>query len=168
MKGQRILPGVAHLELARAAVEQAAEVEGVPCTMKLKNAVWVRPIVVEDQPQQVHIRLLPGENGEISYEIYGHSDVTGEQSIVYSQGSAVLNPAESLPAVDLQSMREQCQESHFSVNEVYDTYRMIGFEYGPAYRGVKKSIQLNNLFWQNCHCIRQLQIRSANTKCTLG
>lgn len=168
VKGQRILPGVAHLELARAAVEQAAEVQGVPRIMKLKNAVWVRPIVVEDQPQQVHIRLLPGENGEISYEIYGHSDVTGEQSIVYSQGSAVLNPAENLPAVDLQSLREQCQESHFSVNEVYDTYRMIGFEYGPAYRGVKKSIQLNNLFWQNCHCIRQLQIRSANTKCTLG
>lgn len=138
VKGQRILPGVAHLELARAAVEQAAEVQGVPRIMKLKNAVWVRPIVVEDQPQQVHIRLLPGENGEISYEIYGHSDVTGEQSIVYSQGSAVLNPAENLPAVDLQSLREQCQESHFSVNEVYDTYRMIGFEYGPAYRGVKK------------------------------
>ncbi|MDK2598879.1 polyketide synthase dehydratase domain-containing protein [Bacillus stercoris] len=168
MKGQRILPGVAHLELARAAVEQAAEVQGVPCTIKLKNAVWVRPIVVEDQPMQVHIRLSPEESGEISYEIYGHSDVAGEQSIVFSQGSAVLNPAGNLPAVDLPSLLEQCKESHFSVNEVYDTYRMIGFEYGPAYRGVKKSIQLNNLFWQNCHCIRQLQIRSANTTCTRG
>lgn len=138
VKGQRILPGVAHLELARAAVEQAAELQDVPCTMKLKNAVWVRPIVVEDKPQQVHIRLLPEENGEISYEIYGNPDTAGEQSIVYSQGSAVLNPAENLPVVDLQSLREQCQESHFSVNEVYDTYQMIGFEYGPAYRGVEK------------------------------
>ncbi|MEC0624075.1 amino acid adenylation domain-containing protein [Bacillus spizizenii] len=138
VKGQRILPGVAHLELARAAVEQAAGVQDVPCTMKLKNAVWVRPIVVEDRPQQVHIRLLPGENGEISYEIYGNPDAAGEQSIVYSQGSAVLSPAENLPVVDLQSLREQCQESHFSVNEVYDTYQMIGFEYGPAYCGMKK------------------------------
>ncbi len=106
--------------------------------MKLKNAVWMRPIVVEDRPQQVHIRLLPGENGEISYEIYGNPDAAGEQSIVYSQGSAVLSPAENLPVVDLQSLREQCQESHFSVNEVYDTYQMIGFEYGPAYCGMKK------------------------------
>ncbi|MCY7808516.1 amino acid adenylation domain-containing protein [Bacillus spizizenii] len=138
VKGQRILPGVAHLELARAAVEQAAGVQDVPCTMKLKNAVWMRPIVVEDRPQQVHIRLLPGENGEISYEIYGNPDAAGEQSIVYSQGSAVLSPAENLPVVDLQSLREQCQESHFSVNEVYDTYQMIGFEYGPAYCGMKK------------------------------
>lgn len=138
VKGQRILPGVAHLELARAAVEQAAEVQGVPCTMKLKNAVWVRPIVVEGQPQHIHIRLLPEENGEISYEIYGNPDIAGEQSIVYSQGSAVLSPAENQPAVDLQSLREQCQQSHFSVDEVYDTYRMIGFEYGPAYRGMEK------------------------------
>lgn len=138
VKGQRILPGVAHLELARAAVEQAAEVQGVPCTIKLKNAVWVRPIVVEDQPKQVHIRLLPEENGEITYEIYGNPEAAGEQSIVYSQGSAALSPAENLPAVDLQSLREQCQESHFTVNEVYETYQMIGFEYGPAYRGMEK------------------------------
>ncbi|CAM2145834.1 Polyketide synthase PksN [Paraburkholderia tropica] len=138
VKGQRILPGVAHLEMARAAIEQAAEVQNGQYRITLKNTVWVRPIVVGEQPVQVHIRLFPEEHGDITYEIYGNPEIAGDKPIVYSQGGAELHPAADTPVIDLASLRKKCQQTHFSVNEVYDTYKMIGFDYGPAYRGVEK------------------------------
>lgn len=138
VKGQRILPGVAHLEMARAAIEHAAEVQNGQYSITLKNTVWVRPIVVEEQPLQVNIRLFPEEHGDITYEIYGNPETAGDKPIVYSQGSAVLNPAADTPVIDLQSLRQKCQQTRFTVNEVYDTYKMIGFDYGPAYRGMEK------------------------------
>ncbi|PRR99354.1 non-ribosomal peptide synthetase [Bacillus atrophaeus] len=145
VKGQRILPGVAHLEMARAAIEQAAELQEGQNSIKLKNAVWVRPIVVEDQPLKVHIRLSPEDHGEISYEIYSNPEAPDEKPVVYSQGSAVLNSDADVPVIDLRSLQAQCNQSQFTVNEVYDTYRMIGFDYGPAFRGVERVYTGENL-----------------------
>ncbi|SFJ92820.1 beta-ketoacyl synthase N-terminal-like domain-containing protein, partial [Thermoflavimicrobium dichotomicum] len=71
VKGERILPGVAYLEMARAAVEQALKGFGPGQTgLLLKNVVWIRPIVVGEDPIQVHIGLTPRENGEIEYQVY--------------------------------------------------------------------------------------------------
>ncbi|SFJ92545.1 type I polyketide synthase, partial [Thermoflavimicrobium dichotomicum] len=71
VNGERILPGVAYLEMARAAVEQATKGFGSSQTgLLLKNVVWIRPIVVGEDPIQVHIGLTPRENGEIEYQVY--------------------------------------------------------------------------------------------------
>ena len=86
INGQRLLPGVAYLEMARAAVEQATgTLQEEKTVIRLKNIVWARSIAVGDQPVQVHIGLFPEESGQIAYEIY--VDET-DQPVVHSQGSA--------------------------------------------------------------------------------
>jgi acyl transferase domain-containing protein len=47
VKGERVLPGVAYVEMARAAVE--ASVDGVG-GLRLRNVVWARPIKVAEEP----------------------------------------------------------------------------------------------------------------------
>ena len=96
VKDQKVLPGVAYLEMARAAVEAAtgsvtpvivaAEswTEG-QTRIQLKNIVWDRPLVVNDKPVQVNIGLFPEANGEITYEISslllsGDSPEEGEEA----------------------------------------------------------------------------------------
>lgn len=65
------MPGVAYLEMARAAVEEAsASTEGGPASIRLKNVVWARPIAVNSHAQEVHIGLFPEENGQIQYNLY--------------------------------------------------------------------------------------------------
>ncbi|MCP5047291.1 MAG: hypothetical protein GY940_08975, partial [bacterium] len=90
VKGEKILPGVAYLEMAREAVKQAAqEFSRDNRIIRLKNVVWVRPIAVGDKPAEVNIGLFPGENGEIAYQIYTHNPNPKEEPlmhIVHSQG----------------------------------------------------------------------------------
>jgi polyketide synthase PksN len=71
IKGQTVLPGVAYLEMARAAVAEAAGISnGNQACIKLKNVVCTLPVVVENVPVGVHTGLTPEDSGEISYEIY--------------------------------------------------------------------------------------------------
>jgi polyketide synthase PksN len=144
VQGRRFLPGVAYLEMARAAAEAATGVLGDErIGIKLTNIVWIRPIVVEEQPVQVHIGLFPEENGEISYEIYnlppglGRSDQDNIEPFVYSQGKAVLNPVTENSSLDLSAIKARCNQSIILAGECYDAFKTMGIEYGPAHRGIE-------------------------------
>ena len=73
--GFRVLPGVVHLEMARAAIGQAIEsFQDGQTSIQLKNVVWTQPLVISDGSLHAHIRLMPEENGRITYEIYSDVD----------------------------------------------------------------------------------------------
>jgi acyl transferase domain-containing protein/acyl carrier protein/SAM-dependent methyltransferase len=158
-KGQRVLPGVTCLEMARAAVEAATNpvIPGAAPTgileedwngIRLKNVVWARPIILRNQPTPIHIRLFPEESafcrdGEIAYEIYGSScpDNGSEPGdaglIIYNQGNIQFIKALEMPALDLQFLQTQCARAILSSNEVYEAFKAIGLEYNPVYQGIE-------------------------------
>ncbi len=139
VKGKRILPGVAYLEMARAAVVMAAGIlTEDQIVIRLKNIVWVRPIAVEEHPVQVNIRLSPEENGEISYEIYRQSEEADADLIVHSQGIAKLSLATEAPILDIKTLQEQCNQNTFSSEQCYEVFREMGIDYGPGHQGIKK------------------------------
>jgi polyketide synthase PksN len=139
IKGQRIMPGVAYLEMARAAVEQAAaSLHEGRTGIILKNVVWVQPIVIGDQPVQIHIRLFSKDNGEIAYEIYSGPDETGTEIVVYSRGNAVLDSVTEVQALDLSTLQGQCSWGGFSSRQCYDAFRAVGIEYGQGFRGIEE------------------------------
>src|SRR5207302_9379916 len=61
---QRVLPGVAYLEMARIAIEQAWPERPPSAILELLNTVWVQPFVLT-QNQQISIAFAPNENGII-------------------------------------------------------------------------------------------------------
>ena len=71
VSGQKVLPGIAYLEMVREAITQAtggtAEINR---SIQLRHVAWARPIMVGEQPIEVTIGLFPEENKEIAYEIY--------------------------------------------------------------------------------------------------
>jgi len=138
ISGQKVLPGVAYLEMARAAATQAAGmIAEAENRIKLRNIVWVRPIIVGDQPTHIHIGLYPKDDGEIDFEIYGHSHSDAE-SVVYSQGRAVINRALEAPRLNLEDLREQYGQSTLSANQCYEMFRTMGLEYGAGHKGIEK------------------------------
>ena len=144
VKGQRVLPGVAYLEMARAAVEQAAgALEQGQTGIRLKNVVWARPITLADRPVRVHIGLFPGEgdNGQVAYEIYSDPKTDDEEPIVHSRGTAVLSPMSGgppVPTLDLPGLQAQCCQDSLSPHQCYDTFKAMGIDYGPAQQGIEK------------------------------
>ncbi len=153
VKGEKVLPGVAYLEMARAAVEQASgEFPKENQIIELKNVVWAWPFAVDDQPQDVHIGLYPEDNGEIAYEIYTAPPVDGkfelrdskheksskDEIVVHSQGVAVFASADQHPKLDLKALQETCTQRVLSAEECYTVFKKIGIEYGPAHQGIEK------------------------------
>nr|WP_322787899.1 SDR family NAD(P)-dependent oxidoreductase [Pelosinus propionicus] len=138
VKGQRVLPGVAYLEIAHAAVVLASGIHEKQNNIKIKNVTWIRPMIVGDKELQVQIRLLPEENGDIHYEIFSQSELGGTAAIVHSQGRAVLSPVTEPPPLDLQALQRQCSHGTISSGQCYDAYRTMGIDYGPGHQGIKE------------------------------
>ncbi|MFG0213990.1 SDR family NAD(P)-dependent oxidoreductase [Brevibacillus porteri] len=137
VKNQRILPGVAYLEMARAAAEQStAALTEEPAKIQLKNVVWTRPIVVGDQPAQIHIGLVPEENGEISFEIYSGAEAVNAEPVVHSQGSVMLHSVAEKQALNLPSLQAECGQREFSSEQCYSLFHSIGMDYGSAHQGI--------------------------------
>lgn len=141
--GKSVLPGVAHLEIARAAALLAAGRQVDASTaISLKNIVWTRPVIVDVEPAEIHIGLYPEDTGEISYEIYRISGTGSNEhendSVVYSQGavSFITNP---LPFyLDLPALQEQCQAKSYSREVIYETLSAMSMAYGPALQGIEQ------------------------------
>lgn len=135
VRGQKVLPGVVYLEMARTAVEHATgnSARGI----LMKNIVWAQPVVV-DTPQSVTISLIPPENETISFEIYSslHTD-QAEKTIVHSQGIAQTMPLDSLPSLDLETVRKKFLQSGVGPDECYRAFQTMGIDYGPAHRGIE-------------------------------
>ncbi|WP_210421923.1 polyketide synthase dehydratase domain-containing protein, partial [Bradyrhizobium nitroreducens] len=105
--GQRVLPGVAHLEMARAAVRLAAGDQSGDLQVRLQNVVFARPVVVTDAGLEVHIALALQDDGSVAFEIYtGQADATQ----MHSQGSAVLFEQTEPRVLDLPALRERAGE----------------------------------------------------------
>ena len=55
--GQKVLPGVAYLEMARAAIERAAPGQPESSVLELRNTIWLKPVIVAEH-KQVSVALL--------------------------------------------------------------------------------------------------------------
>ena len=125
-----MLPGVAYLEMARAAVEAAAGTLAEGTGIRLKNVVWIRPVKVDEQPVQIQIGLFPEANGEIDYEIFSegaHKRDHGEP-VVHSQGKAVCKLITEIPFIELAAMQAQCTQRTIAGTEMYDAFKAMGLE----------------------------------------
>ncbi|EGD45651.1 6-deoxyerythronolide-B synthase, partial [Ruminiclostridium papyrosolvens DSM 2782] len=139
VQGQHLLPGVAYLEMARAAVEQVTgALEGQKIQISLKNIVWMHPITVRHNPARVHIGLYPEENGEITYVIYSQHDEADTERVIHSQGVAMLGPVGEGQRMDLQAIKSECDRGVLSSAQCYEAFSLMGFDYGPGYQGLEK------------------------------
>ena len=106
VNGKKMLPGVAYLEMARAAVEWAARVEkGGNEEIRLKDVVWARPVVVGEKAVKVNIGLYPNEKGEIEYEIY--SEIGEGEAVVHSEGKVEIGESKGETAIDIKGLQER-------------------------------------------------------------
>ncbi len=139
VKSKKVLPGVAHLELVRVALDQAADpLEESQTSIQLKNVGWIRPIIIEDKPTQIHIGLFPEENGQIHYEIYGKPEISEEELHVYSTGTAILSDFIRVPPLNLSDLQSQMNKDNLDPDRLYSVIKEMGINLGPKLRGIKK------------------------------
>jgi acyl transferase domain-containing protein/acyl carrier protein len=137
VNGERVLPGVVYLEMARAAVEQAAGYGRHPdAAVIFRNVVWSVPVKAGTEPVQIHVGLYP-EEGQVAFEIYsGRSGMGTDEVTVHSQGSSFFATPEPMETIPVQKRLEALTRSADPMERCYAFLGAMGFDYGPAHRGI--------------------------------
>jgi acyl transferase domain-containing protein/acyl carrier protein len=130
--GQRALPAVAYLEMARVAIEHALPAPPESAVLELHNTVWAQPIVVAGK-KQVSISLAPSEQDEVDYEIYSQE---ADEEIVHCQGRAVLSRKPAPARLDLEQLKGQMGRGQLEPESVYAACAHMGLVYGPAFQAI--------------------------------
>ncbi|WP_139140982.1 type I polyketide synthase, partial [Streptomyces oceani] len=131
VKGERVLPGVAYVEMARAAV--GASVDGVR-EVRLRNLVWARPVRVAEEPVHVRTTLTVESETELGFTITSSDPADGD--VVHCRGQALPDGSGQVAAVDLESARAACDAEWWDAERCYSLYRSLGLDYGPTHQGV--------------------------------
>ncbi|MER6405749.1 SDR family NAD(P)-dependent oxidoreductase [Streptomyces viridosporus] len=132
--GEKILPGVAHLELARAA--HAAQHNAPTVAVTFRDVVWLRPVRGGDTLLDLHVELEPDGVAGTRYRVLAPG-VDGP--VVHSQGR--IEPGDgpaARPRLDLAALRTECGRYETTAGEMYLAYRRQGIAYGPSFQGVRR------------------------------
>ncbi|MEC0127339.1 SDR family NAD(P)-dependent oxidoreductase, partial [Paenibacillus pabuli] len=90
VQGHKLLPAVVQLEMARAAAAHAANWPPRTHSLLLRHVRWSRPLVVGEEPVEVHLALDAETDGSLSFEIgavSSHEAANESGEAGYSQGS---------------------------------------------------------------------------------
>lgn len=135
---QKVLPGVAYLEMVRAALQQAAPAQPKAPVLEISEFVWLKPVVVTE-PREVSIALSRNDaDDNVNYEICSE-DATGKS--VHCQGFAAYRDASSTPRLDVAQLEAQMSRRTVESAALYEMFDAMGLQYGPAHRGIA-SLQL--------------------------
>ncbi len=142
--GEKVLPGVAYLEMVRVAMDRALPATDAPRVLELRNAVWIQPLVV-DAPRPVEVVLRPeGESGRIAFEVAsspmpstGRSVATDASRRAHCQGDAVFVTEAAPAAIDLRRLQARMTRGHRDAEAVYALFDGSGVAFGPAHRGIR-------------------------------
>ena len=136
----KVLPAVAYLEMARAAIERALPAPPESAVLELRNTVWSRPIVVSERTQVDIALIAADDDDQVDYEIYSGQ---GEREVVHCQGRAVWSGQGSASPLDLEQLRARIDRGALDAERVYAACARMGLVYGPAFRAVKSVLRGN-------------------------
>ncbi|WP_052410165.1 type I polyketide synthase [Paenibacillus durus] len=135
VKGHKVLPGVAHLELVREAVRQAANL-GVNERITLQQIVWIKPITTGERVEQIKIHLKPDNDGTIDFKVCSSRAAEEGSTTVFSQGRAVVGMNTESLRIDISAVQTGCKLGILKSGECYEAYLHKGMDYGPSFRGL--------------------------------
>jgi acyl transferase domain-containing protein/acyl carrier protein len=127
-----VLPGVAYLEMARAAVVDAVPELADGALLAFENVLWLSPFAVETE-REILIDIDAGDDC-LEFRVFSESEA-GQRS-EHASGRVRFYDAVDAAPLDLAAMRAAMTRDQWDADTVYATYARIGIEYGPAHRGI--------------------------------
>ena len=119
---QKVLPGVAYLEMARAAIDQAWPARPDAAILELRNTMWAQPLVV-DPKRQVSIALTANDDDQIESEVYSRD---AGKRIVHCRRLAVWSREAAPATLDLEQLKGKLQQGRVEPAMVYTACAQMG------------------------------------------
>lgn len=128
-RDRKILPGVAYLEMARAAGDLSAG-EGWRVS-RIRNFAWRQPFEIVGMPDALTIRMHSDETG-LQFDILRESDAA-----ICADGELVFQGADDEVAdewLDIQAIVARGVRIERDSEEIYSAFRRMGFHFGPSFQ----------------------------------
>ena len=126
VRGRAVLPGVAHVEMAYAALAELAAPEGYALT----KLFWLAPVFVDEAGRAVRVVLRKVEQG-IGFAL----EADAGEAKVFSRGVFVRREDRAEERLDLAKLADGGRE--LAGEGYYERHAETGVGYGPMYRLVK-------------------------------
>ena len=128
---QKVLPGVAYLEMIRAAVDLALPGRGEGLQIEIRNVAWAHPIVV-DGGQQVSVAMSSAGESSVDFEVRSAQDGTRDET-VHCQGQVEIVNATRPNPLDLDALKTDMTRGVIAPQQIYRAFKAMGIDYGPSF-----------------------------------
>ncbi|MCP4701434.1 MAG: SDR family NAD(P)-dependent oxidoreductase, partial [Gammaproteobacteria bacterium] len=145
VKQDKILPGAACIEMARA----AGELAGITKVSGLSRIVWMQPIVVSGE-KNIDISLTPAGQ-TVAYEISSVNEQ--QQRIVHGQGQLHGITGREVPtqsvgtrgvqSVDIKAIQQRCNNK-LEKTPCYALFAQMGLHYGSSFQVISELVYNDN------------------------
>ncbi len=144
VKGRPVLPGVAYLEMARAAVTRTLQLDarsGSGTRCRISDVIWMRPLEIGDAPVSVHVDVsvagdVVGRNASMEMLAFRISEAA-EHATVFCRGYVeILGDVED-SMLDVAAIERDCADATHSAEACYRTFAGLGLQYGPGHRALR-------------------------------
>ncbi|MEQ1514800.1 MAG: beta-ketoacyl synthase N-terminal-like domain-containing protein, partial [Lysobacteraceae bacterium] len=134
---QKVLPGVAYLEMAREAISQAVFAPGHAEQLELSNVIWIRPLTVQDK-QEASIALFARDENAQAGEIIDFSvfSESRDGQNIHCQGEVLLMPVPAPARLDVEYLEAQMTQGRMEGPKLYEALAAMGLNYGPAHQSL--------------------------------
>lgn len=136
----KILPGVAYLEMVLAAAKDSIPTISDSSVFEIINVIWAKPIIVNEE-KRVILALFASEKqvaeNLIEFEIYTVDEKSDEETI-HCQGQVSVVEGRENKTLDVEQLKERISNGVLESEIVYNTYRKIGLSYGAAHQGISE------------------------------
>nr|AEC04357.1 polyketide synthase [Chitinophaga sancti] len=130
-----ILPGVAYLEMARAAIMHVLPPLPAGAVLQLKDVVLSQPLIAEDRTLTVHTRLAEDGAGDSTFEI---SSISADgQTILHCSGRLSVQTNLQFPSRNLSAVAASCNVGVVSGEQLYALFAGKESVYGPLFQAVQ-------------------------------
>jgi polyketide synthase PksN len=130
IQDKKILPGMAYLEISRAAVAASIKLKEQQIIV-LTDSVFIQPLIVEDKCS-VTVKIYPGSKGEFGIE------VMTDAGIHFQSKASIQDKQETATHLDLPALEKQCLTAGPTKQQIYAEYKKLGINYGFSHQGIEE------------------------------
>ncbi len=132
VQGNIMFPGVAYLEMVRA----AGDLAGPAPVRRIQDVIWARPILLDAGSKEIFVGLYP--RGEaVAFAVYsrdkGQKQICAQGRLAFENKGAP--PVPEPMAID--ALRARCPQVR-EQDELYRFFADMGFGYGPSFRVTRR------------------------------
>lgn len=137
VRGVRILPAAAHLEMVHASVVQLLgpiTPVGAEPGITLLGVVFACPAALVSSALDVEVSFKPDDMACMDFEVGGVN--ADGQHVVFSQGRVSIASRREAPRCDPGQLREGARLLTWNAEQCYELFAGMGLDYGPEHRSL--------------------------------